>query len=122
MFGKRKNTTPISTWLDKKIIKLNEEWFEAWRRIEQYAEKIAICNTAITLYPEGADKQKAIKEAEVAKQGLLCAIGYYDGITREYNETLKCDEQRITTIDYKPHIKTSHEIIEDYCKRNILKI
>ena len=122
MFGKRKNTAPIPTWLDKKIYQLNEDWFEAWHRIEQYAEKVAICNTAITLYPEGADKQKAIKDAEVAKQGLLCAIGYYDDITRQYNEAIKTNEVRITTIDYKLHIKTSHEIIEDYCKRNILKI
>lgn len=122
MFGKRKNATPTPTWLDEKIYQLNEDWFEAWRRIEGCVAKVAICNTAIELYPEGVDKEKAIKDADAEKYSLLCAIGHYDDITRQYNEALKSDGQRNTTTNYRPHIKTSHEIIKDYCKRNILKI
>lgn len=121
MFGKRKNANPTPTWLDKKIYELNDEWWEAWHRIEDCVDKVIIKNGVIDLYPEGADKKKAIEDAETAKYGLLCAIGAYDDIKRQYNEALKEQGERITTIDYKAHILTSHEIIEKHYERRIFK-
>lgn len=121
MFGKRKNANPTPTWLDEKICELNDEWWEAWHRIEDCVDKIIIKNGVIDLYFEGADKKKAIEDAEKAKYNLLCAIGAYDDVNRQYNEALKEQGKRIVTVDYKPHTLTSHEIIEKHYERKIFK-
>lgn len=109
MFGKNK---PTCTPLDKLIVEKHYEVRDAKCRLMAAAEKVIIANGVIDLYPEGADKVRAIEDAEARKHSLLCAIGAYDGRMQEYNELLKREGARETTVGWFNEFSTSHEIIE----------
>lgn len=90
---------------------------DAMHDLEKRVEKVIICNGVIDLYPEGADKEAAKRDAEKAKELLLCAIGRYDGIVNQYNAALTrtC---RNTTLAYMPIPPgSSHALVEDYYKK-----
>lgn len=89
---------------------------DAMHDLEKRVEKVIICNGVIDLYPEGADKEAAKRDAEKAKELLLCAIGRYDGIVNQYNAALT-STCRITTLAYMPIPPNSHTLIEDYYKK-----
>ena len=110
LFKKKKE--PTSTPQDIKIEELADKRIIALGTLTERAEKVIICNGAIDLYPEGADKDKAIVEAEAAKFGLLCAIGVFDDLTNQYLTALAEPYERRTTLDYTSNVATSHEIIE----------
>jgi hypothetical protein len=120
MIFKKKNE-PTSTPQDLTVVRLTERRLKALIDLRERAEKVIICNGAVALYPDGADKEKAIVEAEAAKFGLLCAIGVFDDLTNQYLEALAEPLERRTTLDYPTNVKTSHEIIEgayrDFYKR-----
>lgn len=66
----------------------------------------------IELYPDGADKNKAIADFEQTKQSLLTYIGAYDNI---YNQLMRFDYSRcqeMRTNKYQFKSATSHSIIE----------
>jgi hypothetical protein len=108
----KKNKKPTSTSQDIKVKELVERRSLAIRTLMERAEKVIICNGVLDLYPEEADKDKAIVEAEAAKFGLLCAIGVFDDLTNQYLTALAEPHERVTTLDYPSHCATSHEIIE----------
>ena len=111
MLFKKKNK-PTPTFQDKKVYGLQEDRLTAYRRLQERAEKVIICNGAIDLYPEGADKEKAKRDAEKAKFSLLCAIGVFDDLVRQYQTALDEPYERVTTTYYGRECATSHEIIE----------
>lgn len=110
MFSNKKNNQP--TALDNRISAKHGELVEAKSRLMNAAVKVIIANGVIDLYPEGADKDHAIKDAEDRKYSLLCAIGAYDSLRRDYNELLKKMEERKTTLGYPTTYCSSHEVIE----------
>ena len=110
MFNNKKNNQP--TALDNRISAKRGELVEAENRLKNAAEKVIIANGVISLYPEGADKNHAIEDAEDYKYLLLCAIGVYDGLLRDYKELLKKTEERKTTLSYPTAYCSSHEVIE----------
>jgi len=112
MLFKKKSTKPTSTFQDKKLYELQEDRLTAYRRLQERAEKVIICNGAIDLYPEGADKEKAKRDAEKAKYSLLCAIGVYDDLVNQYQRAFDEPYERVTTTYYGRECATSHEIIE----------
>lgn len=109
MFGKNK---PTCTPLDRLIIDKKQELIDANTYLTSVAERVIIANGVIDLYPEGADKARAIEDAEARKHSLLCAIGAYDGRMQEYNELLKREGARETTTGWTNIFSTSHKIIE----------
>jgi hypothetical protein len=117
----KKKSEPTSTPQDFVVVRLTERRCQALIDLRERAEKVIICNGAVDLYPEGADKEKAIVEAEAAKFGLLCAIGVFDDLTNQYLEALAEPLERRTTLDYSTSVLTSHEVIEmayrDFYKR-----
>ena len=112
LFNKAKRPINQDTTLDQKIKVLNSERLAAAYAIRERAQKVIICNGAIDLYYDGADKEKAIKDAESAKYSLLCAIGNYDDLRRQYNEALCQEGERNTTAYWHKATKTSHEWVE----------
>lgn len=113
MFGKKK-VEIRDTSADLLVKKIANELTEARCRISERVEKVICRNGVIELYPEGADKEKARVDAEIAKQSLLNAIAIYDDIANQYNNAI-AKENRVTTVDYRTHTMTSHEIVEkDY--------
>lgn len=109
MFKKNK---PTCTSLDKLIAEKYHEVNDAKFRLMSAAENVIITNGVIDLYPEGADKARAIKDAENRKHSLLCAIGAYDGRMQEYNDLLKREGKRETTAEWVNTFSTSHKMIE----------
>ena len=65
----------------------------------------------INLYPDGADREKAVSDAEEAKYALIAAIGEYDTARMEYNNYIKKYAEMFDS-PKREWITTSHEIIE----------
>lgn len=117
MFGKKKEKI-IETYEDKKAKELNSEINEAGKTLRERVEKVIVRQGVVELYPEGADKIKAVKDFEEAKHSLLCAIGRYDSALNEYKNYLEqTKDKRITTTYYNAHSwSTSHQVIESQYK------
>ena len=122
LFGKKKSNLNTDTALDKKIKELDNERLETAFAIRERAKKVIVCNGAIDLYPEGADKEAAKREAERAKNLLLCSIGHYDDLRRQYLEAFAENGERNTTVYWTRECKTSHEWVEmayeEFWKKN----
>jgi hypothetical protein len=122
LLGKKKLPINTDTILDKKIKELNNERLTTAFAMRERAKKVIICNGTIDLYPEGADKEAAKREAEKAKNLLLCSIGHYDDLRRQYLEALAENGERNTTVYWTKECKTSHEWIEmayeEFWKKN----
>lgn len=108
MFGKKKKPfNPYESRIDEMIY---EVWEERNRLIEKTKQVITRLNV-INLYPDGADRKKAVADAEKAKQSLLVAIGAYDTARMEYNDYVEKNAEKFDT-SKKKWTTTSHEIIE----------
>jgi hypothetical protein len=122
LFNKKKSNFDTDTALDKKIKALHAERLATANVIKERAKRIIICNGVIDLYPEGADKEAAKQSAERAKHLLLCSIGHYDDIRRQYLEALAENGERNTTYYLTKECKTSHEWVdmayEEFWKKN----
>lgn len=116
----RKKTTSVLTPLDNELYKLNEEWYATMRNLIEQTEKVIVCNGAIDLYPEGADKQAAIHKAEYEKQGLLRCIAEYEEATKLYNKAITSEAERVFTAEWREHTKKSHVLVEE-TYRNFFK-
>ena len=112
LFNKKKNLANEDTALDKKIKEIENERAMTTYSIRERATRVIICNGAIDIYPEGADKEAAKKEAEKAKEFLLCAIGRYDDLRRQYLEANKEKGERRTTAHYSCNPPKSHFWVE----------
>ena len=122
MFFKKKIPINQDTTLDKKIKALSNERAKAASSIGEKTKRVIICNGTIDLYPEGADKEAAKKEAEQAKYSLSCAIGHYDDLCRQIREALKEQGERNTTFGFGKNFPTSQFWVklayEDFFKKN----
>ena len=87
---------------------------DAYDSLEKAAKMVIIRNGVIDLYPDGADRDRAIEDCEDAKHALLCAVEQYDSGLKElktyfsdyYDELNECR-------DWNPaRFSTSHEIVE----------
>lgn len=115
MFGKKKNVV-VDTMQDKRVKELRADRYDAWRRVEEATEKVIVCNGVVGLYPDGADKDKAKKDADSAKEGLLAAMAVYDDLRNQYIQAFNSPLERVTTKDWQCIAKTSHEIVEETYK------
>ena len=116
MFGRKKNEI-VETPLDLRIKNLRSERYEIWQDLEEAVRLVIIRNGVIEIYPEGADKERAIKDAESAKEELLYEIGRFDSINNEFKTALNSTGERVTTKDWAKNVITSHEIVEDVYKK-----
>lgn len=75
MFGKKKK--PFNPYEKRADDALYEVWETRDRLYEKTRQAITRVGV-INLYPDGADRKKAVSDAEEAKHALLVAIGAYD--------------------------------------------
>ena len=108
MFGKKEK--PFNPYEKSADDALYQVW-EARDRLTTKAKQVITRLGVIDLYPDGADRRKAVSDAEEAKHALIVAIGAYDTARMEYNNYIKkyaemfdSPKRELTT--------TSHEIIE----------
>lgn len=88
-------------------------------RLAAKTREVITRKAVIDLYPDGSDRNAAIKECEAAKHSLLCAIGAYDTSRMEYNDYIKQNAERFNS-PRRLWTTTSHDIIaiayENYFK------
>lgn len=109
MFGKKNNKpfNPYESHADEMIYELWEERNRLNEKVKQIITRVGVIN----LYPDGADRKKAVSDAEKAKQSLLVAIGAYDTARMEYNDYIKKYAGQFESLR-KEWTTTSHEVIE----------
>lgn len=110
MFGKKKNEV-FDTANDLLVKRIANELAEAHGLINERVKIVMLRIGVIEFYPNGADKEKARMDAEKAKQSLLNAVAIYDDAACRYNQAI-IKENRKTTLDYRSHSLTSHEVVE----------
>lgn len=123
MFKKKKNYADTSADFQLKelyaLLSVLEDEFRAT------IKKIIRKKEIIAFYPNGADKDKAIRAYHFEQQYLLILVGKYDYLREEINNFLDNNkETRRTTAGYGRITQSSHdkiEIIYDIIKRNELK-
>lgn len=120
MFGKKKEEVQ-ATALDRKIYEAFKVAHDLRDALESNVVNVIRKNGVVALYPEGADKAKAIIDAEQAKHYMVNAIAQYDEAIRELNKVLALDDKRETTINWSNHLCTSHEIVENVYFRYCMK-
>ncbi len=115
MFKKKKEKTK-DTIAVMQLKKLENQFLDISWDLSKAVESIIIKQGVISLYLDGADKEKAIKDCHYAKSYLLALIGKYDDLRNQIKEFVeKTKEKRKTTLDYKVPV-TSHERIEQIYK------
>lgn len=108
MFGKKeKPFNPYENRVDDLIYVV----WEARDCLTAKAKQVITRLGVINLYPDGADRKKAVSDAEEAKQVLLVAIGAYDTARMEYNNYIKKYAEKFDS-PKREWTPTSHEIIE----------
>ena len=108
MFGKKKK--PFNSY-ENRVDDLIHEVGETRDRLTAKAKQVITRLGVINLYPDGADRKKAVSDAEKAKQSLLVAIGAYDTARMEYNNYIKKYAEMFDS-PKREWTTTSHEIIE----------
>ena len=108
MFGKKKK--PFNSY-ENRVDDLIYEVWETRDRLTAKAKQVITRLGVINLYPDGADRKKAVSDAEEAKHALLVAIGAYDTARMEYNNYIKKYAEMFDS-PKREWTTTSHEIIE----------
>lgn len=108
MFDKKKK--PFNIYEDRADEMLYKVWEER-DRVKAKATQVITRLGVIDLYPQGADRKKAVSDAEKTKQSLLVAIGAYDTARMEYNDYVKKYAEKFNS-PKNEWTTTSHEIVE----------
>ena len=123
MFGKAKKERESNkpTPLDEKIVEAFNVIHEARHGLDERVVNVIRKNGVVALYPEGADKAKAIIDAEQAKHYMINSIAQYDEAMRELDAVLAREGKRNITAEWFNHFCNSHEMVENvyfrYCMR-----
>ena len=108
MFGKKEK--PFNPY-ENRVDNLIHEVWEARGCLSAKAKQVITRLGVINLYPDGADRKKAVSDAEEAKHALIAAIGAYDTARMEYNNYIKKYAENFDS-PKREWTTTSHEIIE----------
>lgn len=113
MFKKKKDPNTLA---DLRLKNLWEQYLDVSNYLNKTVRDIIVKKEVIEIYPEGADKDEAIKDYEFEQQHLIALIGEYDDLRNQIDNFIKTTkERRETTITwYTP--QTSHERIETIYK------
>ena len=104
---KEKPFNPYENHVDDFIHKVCEAHDRLTAKTKQVITRLGVIN----LYPDGADREKAVSDAEEAKHALIAAIGEYDIAQMEYNNYIKKYAEMFDSPKRK-WTTTSHEIVE----------
>ena len=108
MLGKKKK--PFNAYENRVDDLIHEVWETRDRLYEKTRQAITRVGV-INLYPDGADRRKAVSDAEEAKRTLIVAIGEYDTARMEYNNYIKKYAEKFDS-PKEEWTTTSHEIVE----------
>ena len=96
---------------EENCMRLHEDVRTEKERLLRAARDVITKQNVINLYPEGPDKQKAIKDCEEAKYHLICVVGAYDARRQEAINYIKENYDNVSIV-FRDKFLDSHEIIE----------
>ena len=111
----KKHFQPEWTPADRQRERLLLDYFAAETNLEEKAKVAIVRKGIIDLYPDGPDKDCAIKDFEAAQHSLLCAIGTVDGLRNDMRSYIAAHEKdfEATARWAVPSVNiSSHTIIE----------
>lgn len=97
--------------LDSKVLDLVNETNAAKEKLINEVKRVWICKNVIELYPDGADKIKALEDFKSRQKILLAAIGRYDCALRDLEEVEIKHKYEINV--NIPLFSSSHDVIEN---------
>lgn len=110
----KKHSQPEWTPADRQRERLLLDYFAAETNLEEKAKAAIVRKGVIDLYPDGPDKDRAIKDFEAAQHSLLCAIGTVDGLRNDMRSYIAAHEKdwqsRVSTFPAIPSSKRSTAI------------
>lgn len=114
MFKKKTKNTDTSADLQLKelyypFIDLCDEFYSTIR-------EVIVKKEVIEIYPDGADKNKAIKDYHFEQQHLLALIGEYDDLRDQISNFIKKNKEERHTTAHWEIPQTSHATIETIYK------
>ena len=122
MFGRNKKVTfnPHDTHYRRMWLNLQDIEMVLSNRVKESY----VLNACIDIYPEGADKEKAIADSEKAKYSLLCTIGSYDDTKNELQNFYKANKDKLEKCaTWDPsQFSDSHALIEIYVENLIKRV
>ena len=89
----KKHSQPEWTPADRQRERLLLDYFAAETNLEEKAKAAIVRKGVIDLYPDGPDKDRAIKDFEAAQHSLLCAIGTVDGLRNDMRSYIAAHEK-----------------------------
>lgn len=114
MFKKKKKNA--DTPADLRLRNLWKQYLDVLNYLDNTVRKIIVKKEVIEIYPNGVDKDKAIKDYKFEQQHLLTLIAEYDDLRNQIVNFIKNNkEERYTTAHWEIP-RTSHETIETICK------
>ena len=113
MFKKKKD---LNTPADLQLKKLYYPLIDLQDEFDLTVRKVITKKEVIEIYPDGADKDKAIKDYKFEQQHFIALIGKYDDLKNQIDNFIKNnkEERKITAHWDMP--ETSHERIEQIYK------
>lgn len=115
MFGKLKRSEPVPTPADTKRYELHIKYLKARSDLYTLAKSVVVRQGVVNLYPNGPDRQQAIKDLENIKYRMLCAVGTFDGLENDLRNFIEENQENfVTTKDFvkPPEKASSHAIVE----------
>ena len=112
----KKHSQPEWTPADRQRERLLLDYFAAETNLEEKAKVAIVRKGVIDLYPDGPDKDRAIKDFEAVQHSLLCAIGTVDGLRNDMRSYIAAHEKdfeataRVSTFPAIPSSKRSTAI------------
>lgn len=109
---KKKKYLPLGCQqYEEKVYKYLNAAYTLGERVKEVACK----RDVISLYPDGADKERACEDYKDAQYRLLCAIGSVDGRLSEMSQIYEQFSDVLSDYNYKlpSYYQKSHDIIED---------
>ena len=107
MFGKRK-TEDVWSGEDIHMKELLDSMGEHKRTMRTYCRKIIICKGSVEMLPDGADKNKELRDIEDFQKRILNLVAAYDDDLRKYNQI---DTSLLVHFTGKANQVTSHEAL-----------
>ena len=100
---------------DEKFETLEQSVRNAIENLLSIMPKLIIRKEVIELYPEGADKDRAIKDFQETQKSFICTLGHYDCCLSKLidYETKHKDE---FSQNHFITFLTGHKVVEEYIK------
>lgn len=116
MFKKKKKDKDLDTPADLQLKMLYEPFYDVEKRLNSTIREVIVKKEVIKIYPNGADKDEAIKNYHFEQQHLLALIGEYDDLRNQIDNFIKNNKEERKTTMYLSVPMTSHKKVETIYK------